>query len=141
MNWKDQVNKAMASLTDVAESDTVRNIVNKAKETATTLTQKAKDGAMDAAQAFIEANSDPSALKLRYLNADVSIVSPSDGVEITRPTGGTLVISDGAGDGVVINAAADQAYVTETIGTVNRLNANTYDIGTEDGINVVVLKM
>ena len=141
MTWKDQVNKAIESLKDVAESDTVRNIVNKAKETATTLTQKAKDGAMDAAQAFIEANSDPSALKLRYLNADVSIVSPSDGVEITRPTGGTLVISDGAGDGVVINAAADQAYVTETIGTVNRLNANTYDIGTEDGINVVVLKM
>ncbi len=141
MNWKDQVNKAIESLKDVAESDTVRNIVNKAKETATTLTQKAKAGAMDAAQAFIEANSDPSALKLRYLNADVSIVSPSDGVEITRPTGGTLVISDGAGDGVVINAAADQAYVTETIGTVNRLNANTYDIGTEDGINVVVLKM
>ena len=141
MNWKDQVNKAIESLKDVAESDTVRNIVNKAKETATTLTQKAKEGAMDAAQAFIEANSDPSALKLRYLNADVSIVSPSDGVEITRPTGGTLVISDGAGDGVVINAAAGQAYVTETIGTVNRLNANTYDIGTEDGINVVVLKM
>ena len=141
MTWKDQVNKAIESLKDVAESDTVRNIVNKAKETATTLTQKAKDGAMDAAQAFIEANSDPSALKLRYLNADVSIVSPSDGVEITRPTGGTLVIADGSGDGVVINAAADQAYVTETIGTVNRLNANTYDIGTEDGINVVVLKM
>ncbi len=141
MNWKDQVNKAIASLKDVAESDTVRNIVSKAKETATTLTQKAKEGAMDAAQAFIEANSDPSALKLRYLNADVSIVSPSDGVEITRPAGGTLVISDGSGDGVVINAAADQAYVTETIGTVNRLNANTYDIGGEDGINVVVLKM
>ena len=141
MNWKNQVNKAIDSLKDVAESDTVRNIVSKAKETATTLTQKAKEGAMDAAQAFIEANSDPSALKLHYLNADVSIVSPSDGVEITRPTGGTLVISDGAGDGVVINAAADQAYVTETIGTVNRLNANTYDIGTEDGINVVVVKM
>ena len=141
MNWKDQVNKAIASLKDVAESETVRNIVGKAKETATTLTQKAKEGAMDAAQAFLEANSDPSALKLRYLNADVSIVSPSDGVEITRPTGGTLVISDGSGDGIVINAAADEAYVTETIGTVNRLNANTYDIGTEAGINVVVLKM
>ncbi len=141
MNWKDQVNKAIDSLRDVAESETVRNIVGKAKETATTLTQKAKEGAMDAAQAFLEANSDPSALKLRYLNADVSIVSPSDGVEITRPTGGTLVISDGSGDGLVINAAADEAYVTETIGTVNRLNANTYDIGAEDGINVVVLKM
>ncbi len=141
MNWKDQVNKAIDSLKDVAESETVRNIVGKAKETAATLTQKAREGAMDAAQAFIEANSDPSALKLRYLNADVSIVSPSDGVEITRPTGGTLVISDGSGDGIVINAAADEAYVTETIGTVNRLNANTYDIGTEDGINVVVLKM
>ncbi len=141
MNWKDQVNKAIDSLKDVAESETVRNIVGKAKETATTLTQKAKEGVMDAAQAFIEANSDPSALKLRYLNADVSIVSPSDGVEITRPTGGTLVISDGSGDGLVINAAADEAYVTETIGTVNRLNANTYDIGAEDGINVVVLKM
>ncbi len=141
MSWKDQVNKAIDSLKDVAESETVRNIVGKAKQTATTLTQKAKEGAMDAAEAFIEANSDPSALKLRYLNADVSIVSPSDGVEITRPTGGTLVISDGSGDGIVINATADEAYVTETIGTVNRVNANTFDIGSEAGINVVVLKM
>lgn len=141
MNWKDQVNKAVDSLKDVAESETVRNIVGKAKETATKLTRKAKEGAMDAAQAFIEANSDPSALRLHYLNADVTIVSPSDGVEITRPAGGTLVISDGSENGVVINAAADQAYVTETIGTVNRLNANTYDIGAEDGINVVVVKM
>ncbi len=141
MSWKDQVNKAVDSLKDVAESETVRSVVSKAKETTKKLTQRAKEGAMDAAEAFFAANTDPSALKLHHINADVTIVSPSDGIEITRPAGGTLVISDGSENGVVINAAADQAYVTETIGTVNRLNANTYDIGPEDGINVVVVKM
>ncbi len=141
MNWKNQVNKAVDSLKDVAESETVRNIVSKAKETTKKLTQKAKEGAMGAAEAFVAANADPSALKLHHLNADVTIVSPSDGIEITRPAGGTLVISDGSENGVIINAATDQAYVTETIGTVTRLNANTYDIGAEDGINVVVVKM
>ncbi|MGH9195153.1 MAG: hypothetical protein ACRD1T_05390, partial [Acidimicrobiia bacterium] len=86
------------------------------------------------------ANADPSAVKVRYLNADFSIVSPSDGLEITRPQGGTLAISDGAGNAVVINASAERTQVTETVGTVKKLNDNTYDLGTEDGVNVVVLK-
>jgi hypothetical protein len=141
MNWKDQVDRAVNALRDVAESEPVKDIVAKAQETATKLVGKARDGALDAAQAFVQANSDPSALKLQHLNADVSIVSPSDSVEINRPSGGTLVISDGSGNGIVINAAADKAYVTETIGIVNRVNANTYDLGAEDGINVVVVKV
>ena len=140
MSWKEQVDKAVNALKDVTESDSVKSIVTKATETARKLVKKAKEGALDAAQAFIQANSDPSALKLQYLNAYVSIVSPSDSIVITRPSGGTLVISDGSDNGLVINAAADKAYVAEMIGTVNRVNANTYDLGAEDGIDVVVIK-
>ncbi len=140
MNWKDQLNKAISALKDVAESDTVKNLTAKAQETASKLAQKAKEGALGAAEAFVEAKSDPSALKLRYLNADFNIVSPSDGLEITRPNAGTIVISDGVGNGLVINASADKAYVAETVGTVKQLSANTYDLGVEDGINVVVFK-
>lgn len=141
MSWKEQVNKAVNALRDVAESEPVKGVVARAQETATKLVGKAKEGALDAAQAFIQANTDPSALKVQHLNADVSIVSPADKLEITRPSGGTLVIADGLVNGLVINAAADKAYVTETIGTVNRVNANTYDLGAEDGINVVVVKI
>lgn len=67
---------------------------------------------------------------------DGILVSPKNIVIPER----TLVISDGSGNGLVINAAADKAYVAETIGAVNRVNANTYDLGTEDGIDVVVIK-
>lgn len=140
MSWKEQVDKAVNAIRDVAESDRVKSIFAKATETASRLVEKVKAGALDGAQAFVQANSDPSALNLQHLNANVSIISPSDKVEITRPSGGTLVISDGSGNGLIINAAADNAYVTETIGTVNRVNANTYDLGTEDGIDVVVIK-
>ena len=41
---------------------------------------------------------------------------------------------------MVVNAAADPAYVAQTIGTVARLSGNTFDLGPEDGINVVVTK-
>lgn len=140
MSWKEQVGKAVNALRDAAESERVKSIVSKATETASKLVEKGKGGALDAAQAFIQANSDPSALKLQHLNAKVSIVSPSDSVEITRPSGGTLVISDGSGNGLVINAAEDKAYVSETIGTVIRVNENTYDLGPEDGIDVVVIE-
>lgn len=140
MSWKEQVDRAVSALRDVAESERVKSIVNKATETATNLVQKGKTGALDAAQAFIQANSDPSALKIQHLNAKVSIVSPSDSIEITRPSGGTLVISDGSDNGLIIDAATDKAYVTETIGTVVRVNENTYDLGPGDGIDVVVIE-
>ncbi|MGH8644325.1 MAG: hypothetical protein ACREX4_07665 [Gammaproteobacteria bacterium] len=141
MNLKEQFDKAIATLRDIAESDTIKDLTSKAKVTASNLANRAKEGALGAAEAFIEANSDPSAVKVRYLNADFSIVSPSDGIEITRPQGGTVTISDGAGNAVVINASAERAQVTETVGTVKKLNDNTYDLGAEDGINVVVFKV
>jgi hypothetical protein len=141
MNIREQFDKAIATLKDIAESERVKDLASKARVTASNLAKRAKEGALGAAEAFIEANSDPSALKIRYLNADFSIVSPSDGIEIARPQGGTLAISDGAGNGVVINASAEQAPVTETIGTVKKLNDNTYDLGAEDGVNVVVFKI
>jgi hypothetical protein len=140
MSWKDKLDEAVKAIQHIAESDTVKSITTRARQTAVKLAQKAKEGAVNTAEAFVEANSDPSALKIRYLNADFSIVSPSDGLEIKRPQGGTVVISDGTGNGLVINASADKAYVAETVGTVTRLGANTYDLGAEDGINVVVLK-
>ncbi|MGH8479152.1 MAG: hypothetical protein ACREXK_06185 [Gammaproteobacteria bacterium] len=140
MNWKEQLDKAIETLKQAAESGTMKNLTAKAKETASTLAQKAKTGALGAAEAFVEANSDPSTFKVRYLSADVSVVSPSDGIEITRPSANSVVISDGAGNGIVINAAAAKAYVSERIGTVAQLGGNTYDLGAEDGVNVVVLK-
>ncbi len=140
MNWKEQLDKAIDTLKQVAESDTVKGLTAKAKETASKLAQRARSGALGAAEAFIEANSDPSALKVRYLNADISVLSPSDGIEVSRPSPGSVVISDGAGNGIVINAAADKASVSERIGTVAQLGSNSYDLGVEDGVNVVVLK-
>ena len=140
MNWKDQLNRAINALRDVAESEKAKDIAAKAKETATNLAQRVKDGALGAAEAFVEANSDPSTMRFKFLNADLSIVSPVDGLEITRPNAGTIVVDDGAGNGLIINAAAEKAYVAETIGTVTRLNDTTYDLGAEDATNVVVLK-
>jgi hypothetical protein len=140
MSWKDNLDKALKALKDMTEREPVKNLTTKARQTAAALVQKAKAGALNAAETFVEANADPTALKIRYLNADLSIVSPSDGLDITRPQAGTLVISDGAGNGLVINASADKAYIAETLGTVVRLSGNTYDLGTEDGLNVLVLK-
>ena len=140
MDWKEQLNKAAAALTHVAESDTVKNLTTRAREAASGLAKRARQGALSAADAYVEANADPAALRIRYLNADISIVSPSDGLQVTRPNAGALVISDGAGNGLVVGVGGDQAKVTETAGVVKILNATTYDLGTEDGVNVIVLK-
>lgn len=140
MNWKEQLDKAVKSLRDVAESDAVKGIIATAKETAASLAQRARAGALSAAEAYVEANADPAVLRVHFLNADLNILSPSDGVAITHPSAGTLAVTDGAGNGLIINATPEPAYVAETIGNVSRLNANTYDLGAEDGINVVVLK-
>ena len=105
MNWKDKLDEAVKAIRNVAESDTVKNLVTKARDTAMQLGQKVRQGAVNAAEAFIEANADPSTLTIRYLNADCKIVSPSDHLEIKRPHGGTLVISDGAGNGLVVTPA------------------------------------
>ena len=140
MSWKEQLAKAVATVKEVAESETARNIASKAKITATTLAKKAREGALDAADAFVRASADPSTLQLRFLNADVSIVAPCDGLEITRPSGATLAITDGRGNGLIINAAADKACVSELIGEVTRLGVGTYHLGSADGENVVVLK-
>lgn len=140
MSWKEQLNRAIDGLKGATESESARRFAARAKETAQALARRAKAGALDAADAFVQANSDPSALKVRFLNADVNVVSPSDGIEITRPSAGSLVISDGEGNALVINAAAEKAFVAETIGDAKRLERGTYDLGPEDGINVVVIK-
>ena len=140
MAWKDQLNKAIDALKEASESESVKNFTAKAKDTATTLAQKAKAGTLDAAQALVEANADPSAVSVQFQNARFSVVAPGDGLEISRPSAATLVVSDGHGNGLVINAAADKAYVSETIGEATQLGIGTYDLGAEDGENVVVIK-
>lgn len=140
MNWKDRLNQAAATLKDVVDSDSARQFTAQARQKAAQLTARARAGALDAAQAFVQANSDPSTVTVQLMNARLSIVAPSDGLEIARPNAGTLIVSDGENNGLVVNAAAKPAYVADTIGTVARLNANTYDLGPQDGINVVVLE-
>ena len=140
MAWQDQLSKAIDAIKGAAESETAQNLSTKAKQTATQLAQKAKEGALSAAEAFVQADADPSTVRVHFLNANLSIVSPSDGLEITRPTPASIVVSDGQGNGLVINAASEKAYVTETIGQATQLNSGTYDLGSEDGVNVVVIE-
>ena len=138
MSWKEQLDKAVASIKEAAGSEQARDMAAKAKATATVLARKVKEGAVDAADALVEANRDPSALTVRFLNANLTVLSPSEEIAVTRPDAATLVIADSQGNGLVVNAAADPAYVAEMIGNVTRLSGNTFDLGAEDGINVVV---
>jgi hypothetical protein len=140
MSWKEQLDKAIAAIRDAAEGEKAREIAAKAKATATALARKAKEGAVSAADAFLEANREPSSLEVRFLNADLTIVSPSEGISVTRPDAATLVVADGQGNGLVVNAATEPPFVAEMIGSVTQLSGNTYDLGPEDGINVVVTK-
>jgi hypothetical protein len=138
MSWKEQLDKAVASIKEAASSDTARDLAAKAKATATVLASRVKEGAVSTADALVEANRDPSVLSVRFLNASLTVMSPSEGISVTRPNAATLVVEDGQGNGLVINAAADPAYVAETIGTVTRLSGDTFDLGPEDGVNVVI---
>ena len=140
MAWQEQLDKAIEAIKSAAESETAKNLAAKARHTATQLAQKAKEGAVTAAEALVDAEAEPSTVRVHFLNAHLSVVSPTDGLEITRPTPASIVVSDGQGNGLVINAAAEDAYVTETIGQVTQLSAATYDLGPEDGENVVVIK-
>ncbi len=140
MSWKEHLDKAVSKVKTIAESEQVRNMVANARETSSKLATRAKEGALSTAQAFVEANTDPSSVRVHYLNAGFSIVSPSEGVQIAVPHAGTIVVSDGGGNSLVINASAEKAAVAETVGTVKQLSPNTYDLGAEDGVNIVVLK-
>lgn len=140
MDWKEQLNKAAAAVKQAAESDAVTRVTAKARAIAIDISKRARQGMLSAADAFVKANSEPSSLRVQYLKADVTVASPSDGFEVSRPNAGTLVLSDGVGNGLVVNAGAEKATVTETVGVVTRINDTTFDVGPEDGVNVVVLK-
>lgn len=140
MSWKEQLDKAIESIKDVAESEMVQRYAQKAKETAISLANKAKNGVFSVADAFVVANRDPSALKFQFLSAEISVISPSDGLTITRPNAATLTVVDSDGNGVVIDASSEKPYATKTIGQVNQLDANTYDLGIEDGIDLLIIK-
>ena len=140
MGWQEQLDRAISSIKAAAESERARTIAARARVTAVSLASRAKEGALGAADAFLEANRDPSALAVRFLNVDLTVLSPSEGVSVSRPDAATLVVSDGQGNGVVINAATEPPFVAEQIGTVKQLSGNTFDLGPEDGVNVVVLK-
>jgi hypothetical protein len=140
MDWKAQLDKATAAIKGVADSEQVKNLTAKAKQAASDLTAAAKKGAASAADAVGKATADPATVKLRYMNAEISVVSPSDGLQIGRPHAGALTIADGAGNGLVISLAPPKAQVSQTIGMVKKLDETTYDLGPEDGINVIVFK-
>lgn len=139
MNWKDQLDKAIASIKEAADSERAREIAAKAKSTTMALVERVNTGAVGAAASFVEANRDPSSLEVHFLNAHLTILSPSEGISVTRPDAATLVVSDEE-NGLVINAAADPAFVVEQIGTVAQLSGNSFDLGAEDGVNLVVTK-
>jgi len=140
MSWKEQLDKAVAAVRDAADNEKAREIATKAKSQAMSLMAKVREGAVSAADTFVEANRDPSSVSVTFLNARVTVLSPAEGISITRPEAATLVVADGQGNGLVINAAADPAFVVETIGSATQLSGNTYDLGPEDGINLVVTK-
>ncbi|MGB5734168.1 MAG: hypothetical protein WBM40_06990 [Thiohalocapsa sp.] len=140
MSWKEQLDKAIAQIKEAADSETAREYSAKAKATAASLLDKVKGGAVGAAETFLEANRDPSSLQVQFLNADLTVLSPSEGITIARPDAASLVVSDGEGNGLVINAAANPAFVVEQIGTVVQVSGNTFDLGSEDGVNLVVTK-
>lgn len=140
MDWKEQLSKATSALKGVAESDTVKGLTAKARQAAVDLARAAKQGAASAADAVAVATSDPATMRLHYMSTEISVVSPSDGLQVTRPHAGALVISDQAGNGLVISLAPPKAQVTETVGEVKRLSDTTFDVGSEDGVNVVIVK-
>lgn len=140
MGWQEQLDRAITTIKAAAESERARAIAARARATAVSLASKAKEGALGAADAFVEANRDPSALTVRFLNVDLTVLSPAEGVSVSRPDAATLVVSDGQGNGVVINAATAPAFVAEQIGAVKQLSGNAFDLGPEDGVNVIVLK-
>ena len=114
MSWKEQLDKAIAQIKEAADSEKAREYSAKAKSTAASLIDKVKVGAVGAAETFLEANRDPSSLQVQFLNADLAVLSPSEAITISRPDAASLVISDGEGNGLVINAAADPAFVART---------------------------
>jgi len=99
MDWNEQVNKATAALKEFAESERVKNLTAKAKQAAIEVAKAAKQGAINAAEAVVKATSDPATLRLHYMNAEINVVSPSDGLQVTRSNAGALVISDGRATG------------------------------------------
>lgn len=139
MDWKAQLDRATAAIKGVADSEQVKNLTVKAKQAASDLAAAAKKGTATAAAAVSRATSDPATLRVSYLGAEICVVSPSDGVQVTRPHAGAVTIADGLGNALVITLAP-QAQVGESIGVVKQLDATTWDLGPEDGVNVVVLK-
>ena len=141
MAWREQLDEAIEVIKAAAESEPAKNIADKAKQTAILLAQKVRKGAVSAAEVLVEADAEASTVRVHFLNAHLRVASPTDGLEITRPTPASLVVSDGQGNGLVINAAAEKAYVSETIGQTTQLSAGIYDLGSEDGENVVFIKL
>jgi hypothetical protein len=67
-------------------------------------------------------------------------MSPSDGLQLTRANASALIVADQEGNGLVISLASPKADVIEAVGVVKKLKDTTWDLGTEDGVNVIVLE-
>jgi hypothetical protein len=104
-----------------AASEQAREMAAKAKKTAMVLARKAKQGAWALPMGWWRPAAIPrphDALPERQSDR----AAPSEGVSVARPDAATLVIADSQGKGLVVNAAADRAYVAEAIGNVTRLS-------------------
>jgi hypothetical protein len=139
MNFKKQINRAVNSVKSAADSNAAHNIVSTAQATAHKIADKAKEWTLDAAEFVVQANSDPSSLKVQFMHSDLCIASPSDSIQLTRPNATTLTISDGNGNSIVLNTSAEEQFVIETVGSVKRVDEFTYNLGSVDGVNVVVI--
>jgi len=140
MDWKAKLEQATAAIKGEADSEKLKTLTAKAKQAASDLAEAAKKGTAHAAAAVSRATSDPTTLRLSYLGAEISVVSPSDGLQVTRAHTGALVVADGDGNALVISLTEPGPQVAESVGVVNKLDDTTYDLGAEDGHNVVVLK-
>jgi hypothetical protein len=90
---------------------------------------------------LMEMKRDPSAKTVCFLNEDLTVLSPSEGISITRPDAASLTVADAQANGLLFTAATDPALVVESIDTVARLSSNILDLGKEDGVNVLITKV
>ena len=73
---------------------------------------------------------------ITYLNALIKIVNPSSRLVISYPKPGIVAIMDEQGNTVLINAAEDVPSV-ETVGSVNTVRHDIFDLGDADDVDWV----
>jgi hypothetical protein len=85
MSWKEQLDKAIAAIKDAAESDKARDLATKAKSAALVLARKARNGAVSAADAFVEANGNGLAIRSRSMRVRRYSINSAASGSAVRP--------------------------------------------------------